>query len=331
MATDAGTGDARTGWRMVVREFGGPELITREEFPIPEPGPGEVVLATEAIGLNFIDTYYRTGLYNAPLPITLGSESAGTIVAVGEGVSEFAHGDRVGCVNGAGAYATHRLCPASQLVRLPDAISAETAAAAMLKGFTAAYLAEDIVQLGAGDWALVHSAAGGVGSILVPWLRDKGVRVIAHVGSRAKMTEVDAEHVLSCPLEDLPAAVRDLTDGVGVDVSLDGVGQASWKASLRSMRPRGMLISYGNASGAVPPISLLELMRAGSIAVTRPTLADFMATPESAAKLADRLFSRIANGVVKVKCPQRYQLINAAAAHRALESRATTGSTILIP
>ena len=316
---------------MVVREIGGPEVITREDFAIPRPGPGEVVFATEAVGLNFIDTYYRTGLYKAPLPMTLGSESAGTIVAVGEGVTEFSLGDRVGCVNGEGAYATHRLCSVRQLIRLPDSISSETAAATMLKGFTAAYLAEDIVPLSAGDWALVHSAAGGVGSILVPWLRDKGVNVIAHVGSQAKVAQVDAEHVLSCPFEELAAVVREITDGVGVNVSFDGVGQASWKASLRSMKRRGTLISYGNASGPVPPITLLELMRAGSILVTRPTLADFMATPASSATLADRLFSRIESGIVTVKCPQHYPLVEAGEAHRALESRATTGSTILIP
>lgn len=316
---------------MVAREYGGPEVIAREDFTVPTPGKGEVVFETEAVGLNFIDVYYRTGLYQTPIPITLGSESAGTIVAVGEGVNDFAPGDRVGCINGAGAYATHRFCPASQLVRLPDTIPAEVAAATMLKGFTAAYLAEDIVPLNAGDWALVHSAAGGVGSILVPWLRDKGVRVIAHVGSEAKVAQVDAEHVLCCPFDELAKEVRQLTGGVGVDIALDGVGQASWKASVRSMRPRGMLVSYGNASGAVPPISLLELMRAGSIAIMRPTLADFMATPAMAAQMADRLFSRIASGVIPVKYPQRYALADAADAHRALEARQTTGSTVLIP
>ncbi|RYG27627.1 MAG: quinone oxidoreductase, partial [Burkholderiales bacterium] len=204
-------------------------------------------------------------------------------------------------------------------------------AATMLKGFTAGYLAEDIVPLSAGQSALVHSAAGGVGSLLVPWLRDKGVRVIAHVGSQAKEAQVNAEHVLSCPFDELAKAVRDLTGGTGVDIALDGVGQASWKASVRSMRPRGMLVSYGNASGAVPPISLLELMRAGSIAVTRPTLADFMATPEAAENMAHRLFSRIESGVIPVTSPQRYSLVDAAEAHRALEARQTTGSTVLIP
>ncbi len=325
------TSDPKMGWRMVAREYGGPEVIAREDFAVPEPGEGEVVFETEAVGLNFIDVYYRTGLYKTPIPTTLGSESAGTIIATGKGVTGFAPGDRVGCINGAGAYATHRLCSASQLIPLPDAIPAEVAAATMLKGFTAAYLAEDIVPLATGDWALVHSAAGGVGSILVPWLRDKGVRVIAHVGSEAKVAQVDAEHVLYCPFDELADRVRDLTNGAGVDISLDGVGQDSWKASVRSVRRRGMLVSYGNASGAVPPISLLELMRAGSIAITRPTLADFMTSPQEIALLADRLFSRIANGVIEVKCPQRYALTDAAKAHRALEARQTTGSTVMLP
>ena len=292
---------AATGWRMAIRQHGGPEVIVREEFTVPQPGPGQVVFQTEAVGLNFIDVYYRTGLYAAPLPIVLGSESAGTVIATGPQVTNFSPGDRVGCINGSGAYATHRLCDAAQLIRLPDAISAQTAAATMLKGFTAAYLAEDIVSLQSGQSALVHSAAGGVGSILVPWLRDKGVRVIAHVGSEAKMGQVDADHVLSCPFEDLGKAVRALTDGCGVDIVYDGVGQTSWQASLSALRRRGMLVSYGNASGPVPPISLLDLMRAGSISVTRPTLADFMATPQSAARLAEALFGRIAAGVICVK------------------------------
>lgn len=318
-------------WRMVIREHGGPDVLAREEFDLPQPGPGEVLYETEAVGLNFIDTYYRTGLYTAPLPMVPGSESAGSVIAVGPGVTNFVPGDRVGCVNGGGAYATHRLCPASQLVAVPDAISSEVAAATMLKGFTASYLAEDIVPLEPGQWALVHSAAGGVGSILVPWLRDKGVRVIAHVGSPEKEARVSAEHVLSCPFEELAGRVRELTEGRGVGVSFDGVGKDAWRASLKALARRGMLVSYGNASGAVPPVTLLDLMRAGSVSVTRPTLADFIATPEEAAQTAQRLFSRIASGVVKPVIGQRFALADAAKAHQALEARQTVGSTILLP
>ncbi len=316
---------------MVARVFGGPEVIERETFDPGSPAPGELLIAVEAVGLNFIDTYYRTGLYPAPLPLTLGSESAGTVVAVGAGVSGFAPGDRVGCVSAPGAYATHQRIPADRVVRLPDDVSAEAAAATMLKGFTACYLAEDTISLQPGDTALVHAAAGGVGSILVPWLRDKGVVVIAHAGSAEKIAGVDADHRLSCDLADLAEEVRAITGGTGVEVVYDGIGAASWPASLASLKRRGLMASYGNASGAVPPISLLELMRGGSLYVTRPTLADYIATSEALAHTADRLFERMRRGVVKAVIGQRFALADAAEAHRALEGRKTTGSTVLLP
>jgi NADPH2:quinone reductase len=318
-------------WRLVVRRHGGPEVIERESFEPGRPGAGELLVATEAVGLNFIDTYYRKGLYDAPLPMALGSESAGRVIAVGHGVENFAPGDRVGCVNGAGAYATQRLVPADRAVRIPDGISSENAAATMLKGFTACYLAEDIVALEPGQVALVHSAAGGVGSILVPWLRDKGVRVIAHVGTPEKAALVEAEHSLSGPFEALVDEVRTLTGGRGVDVVYDGVGVASWSPSLACLKRRGMMVSYGNASGPVPPVSLLELMRAGSLYVTRPTLADYTFTPEELARTAERLFDRMQRGVVKPLIGQRFALADAAEAHRQLEARGTTGSTVLLP
>lgn len=318
-------------WRMIVRRFGGPEVIEREDFDPGQPGPGEVLVENEAIGLNFIDTYYRTGLYDAPLPIALGSESVGRVVSVGAGVTEFASGDRVGSVSAPGAYATHRVLPAARLVKIPSGIAAEEAAATMLKGFTACYLAEDTVALSPGQVALVHSAAGGVGSILVPWLRDKGVTVIAHAGTAEKAARVAADHCLSGPFDNLPEQVKVITGGRGVDVVYDGVGKDSWGASLACLKRRGLMASYGNASGAVPPISLLELMRGGSLYATRPTLADYIATPGDLARTAERLFDRMKRGVVKAVIGQRFALAAAAQSHRALEARQTIGSTVLIP
>jgi len=316
-------------WRMVATSHGGPDVIAREEFDPGAPGEGEVLIAQDAVGLNFIDTYYRTGLYPAPLPTPLGSEAAGYIAAVGPGVTDFAVGDKVGCASGLGSYATHRIVAADRVVRIPDAVSTEDAAAMMLKGMTACYLAEDMIALSAGQVALVHAAAGGVGSILVPWLRDKGVIVIAHCGSPEKAASVDADHSLSGSFDGLAARVRDLTGGKGVDVVYDGVGKDSWTASLASLKRRGLLISYGNASGAVPPISLLDLSRGGSLYVTRPTLFDYVATAQELAHTADRLFDRMQRGVVKAMIGQRYALAEAAEAHRALEARQTTGATIL--
>lgn len=316
---------------MVASSHGGPEVIAREDFDPGAAGEGEVLIAQDAIGLNFIDTYYRTGLYPSPLPTPLGSEGAGRIAAVGPGVIGFAVGDRVGCASGLGAYATHRIVAADKVVRIPDGVTSEDAAAMMLKGMTACYLAEDTIALHAGQVALVHAAAGGVGSVLVPWLRDKGVIVIAHCGSAAKAALVDAGHSLHGPLDELATRVRDLTDGEGVDVVYDGVGKDSWTASLASLKRRGLMVSYGNASGAVPPVSLLDLSRGGSLYVTRPTLFDYIATAQALAHTADRLFDRMQRGVVKAVIGQRFALSDAAEAHRALEARETTGATVLVP
>lgn len=318
-------------WRMVARSHGGPEVIAREDFDPGHPADGELMVEQEAIGLNFIDTYYRTGLYPAPLPTPLGSEGAGRVIAIGAGVSGFAVGDRVGCASGLGAYASHRIIPADRAVRIPDGVSSEDAAAMMLKGMTACYLAEDMMDLKAGQVALVHAAAGGVGSILVPWLRDKGVVVIAHSGSAQKAAAVQADHSLHGPFDDLAASVRSLTGGTGVDIVYDGVGKDSWSASLASLKRRGLLVSYGNASGAVPPVSLLDLSRGGSLYVTRPTLFDYIATAQELAHTAGRLFDRMQRGVVTAQIGQRFALAEAAEAHRALEGRRTRGATILIP
>jgi len=319
------------GYRLVIHTPGGPEAITRETCAFMPPGSGELLIRTQAVGLNFIDVYYRTGLYPASLPITLGSESTGEVIAIGLDVQGFAIGDRVGAVQGDGAYASHRVIKAAQAVRLPEAISSEVAAASMLKGFTACYLAEDIVPLRAGDMALVHSAAGGVGSLLVPWLRDKGVIVVAHAGTPQKVAQVEADHALSCSFDELPQALLEATGGRKADVVHDGVGKASWSASLACLRRRGLMVSYGNASGAVPPISLTDLMRAGSLMLIRPTMADYIATPADLAHTAERLFDRIAKGIVNPVIGQRFALTDAAEAHKALEARQTTGATVMLP
>lgn len=318
-------------WRMVACSYGGPEVIEREMFDPGMPGEGEILIETEAVGLNFIDTYFRTGLYKAPLPVPLGAESAGRVIAVGPGVTGFAVGDKAGTAGGLGAYATHRIVAADKAVQIPEGVSTQDAAAMMLKGMTSCYLAEDILLLAAGQVALVHAAAGGVGSVLVPWLRDKGVIVIAHSGSADKAARVDADHSLYGGFDTLAAAVRDLTGGTGADIVYDGVGKDSWTASLACLKRRGMMVSYGNASGAVPPISLLELSTGGSLYVTRPTLYDYTATADDLASCAARLFDRMARGVVAPVIGQRFALADAADAHRALEARQTTGTTILIP
>ena len=314
-------------------ETGGPEVLAAEAIEPSEPGPGQIRLRQEAVGLNFIDTYFRTGLYPAELPSGLGNEAAGVIEAVGQGVTEFRVGDRAGYFGGPpGAYATHRIVEAARLVKLPDGISSEQAAAAMLKGCTAEFLIERCARVQPGQAVLVHAAAGGVGSIAVQWLKAIGASVIAHSGNADKAriaTELGADVSLDVPLEALAERVREHTEGKGVPVILDGVGAASWEASLGSVARRGLVVSYGNASGPVPPFTPLDLMRRGSIFVTRPTLFDYCATSEETRASASRLFDMILSGKVEVRIGARFPLAEAAAAHRALEGRQTTGSTIL--
>ena len=319
-------------YRLVFRATGGPEVIEREALGPLAPGPGEVLVRHEAIGLNYIDTYHRSGLYPLALPSGLGSEAAGVVEAAGEG-TPFAAGDRVGyALAPPGAYATHRLIAAERLVRLPDDLDAETAAAVLLKGCTAEFLIERCARVQAGDWVLVHAAAGGVGSLLVPWLKAIGAKVIAHAGSAEKAAlaaALGADHALSGPFDALAGQVRALAGGVRC--VFDGVGAASWQASLASLARRGLMVSFGNASGPVPALSPLELTRAGSLFLTRPTLADYVAEPDDLQRSAARLFEMIGSGALPVRIGARFALADAAAAHRALESRATTGSTLLIP
>ena len=318
-----------------LHEHGGPEVLRVEKAELAAPGPGEVSVRHEAIGLNFIDTYYRTGLYPAPLPTGLGNEGAGVVEAVGPDVEEFSVGERVGYFTGPlGSYATVRNISKDRLVRLPDEITAEQAAASLLKGCTAEYLVERCARVKPGDAVLVHAAAGGVGSILVQWLRAIGATVIAHSGDETKASiaaHLGAHHSLSCVMDALPEQVRALTDGAGVRSVFDGVGAASWKASLSSVGRRGLIVTFGNASGPVPQFDAIDLMRAGSVFVTRPTLADYCATNRDMRASAGRLFEMITSGAVHIRIGRSFPLARAADAHRAIEQRATTGSSLLIP
>jgi NADPH2:quinone reductase len=322
-------------YRIVLRRTGGPEVLEVEPIDLPRPGPGEILIRQEAVGLNFIDVYHRTGLYPLPLPTGIGAEGAGLVEAVGEGVEELRPGDRVVYVSRAiGAYASHRSIAADAAVKLPDGIDSELAAATMLKGCTAESLIERCARIEAGETVLVHAAAGGVGLILVQWLKAIGATVIAHAGSPAKAQLAQAsgaDQALCCPLEGLAAEVRALTAGRGVDVVFDGVGAASWAASLASVARRGLIVSYGNASGPVPPLTVADLVAAGSIFLTRPAMFDYVATRPELERSTARLFEMIAGGAVKVEIGARFALREAADAHRAIEARSTTGSTVLIP
>lgn len=322
-------------YRLVFRRTGGAEVIEREPVELAQPGPGEARVRHEAIGLNFIDIYFRTGLYPQALPSGLGMEAAGLVEAVGEDVRDFRVGDRVAYAGRAlGSYATSRTISASLLVKLPSTIDAETAAAALLKGMTADNLVGPCAKVQPGQTALVLAASGGVGSILVQWLKAIGAIVIAHAGTDAKAAraqKLGADHALSCPIETLATEVRALTGGRGVDVVFDGVGAASWATSLAATAKLGLIVSYGNASGPVPPVAPLELGRAGSLFLTRFNLFDYIAEREALTASAARLFGMIERGQVHIEIGGRFPLSEAAEAHRALEARETTGSILLIP
>ena len=320
-------------WRIIISSPGGPEVLAREDFTPAAPGPGELLVRNAAVGVNFLDTYYRSGLYPRPYPCGLGNESAGVVQAVGQGVTGFAVGDRVACLADNG-YATHVLARADRSFRLPDAMATEDAAAILLKGVTAWMLAEGVRPVTPGMRVLVLAAAGGVGSLLVPWLRALGASVIAHAGSAekaARAAAAGAQVALSCGWEDLAPAVRNATDGHGADLVLDGVGRDSWAASLASTAQRGLIASYGNASGPAPAVSPLDLMRAGSLFLTRPTLFDWIAEDAMRDTAWARLCALIADGTVAPVIGQRLPLAQAAQAHRLLEARQTVGATILLP
>jgi len=318
-----------------IEATGGPEVIQWREVDLPAPGPGEVLIRHEAVGLNFIDTYLRTGLYPMRLPGGLGFEAAGVVEAVGEGVAHLKPGQRAASFGGTpGAYATARIAKAAELFPLPDGVDSQTAAAVFLKGATAEALAERVAPVAPGGWALVPAAAGGVGLLLVQWLCARGVRVIGTVGSADKVSlakGAGAEQVFLSGDADLVAKVREATGGKGVAVSYDGVGAASWQSSLDSMARRGTLVSFGNASGPVTGVALRDLAVRGSLFVTRPGVYDYYADPAEAQAGAAKLWQMVASGKLAVSVGQTYPLLEAAQAHRDLEARKTTGSTLLLP
>lgn len=314
-------------------ETGGPEVLTVQEAEIGDPGPGEIRVTHDAVGLNYIDTYHRSGLYPVPLPSGIGLEAAGVVDAVGPSVSEFQLGDRIAYgVGPIGAYAGARVMPAEKAVKLPDGIDTRQAAGMMLKGMTVEYLVRRTYAVQPGDVVLFHAAAGGVGLIACQWLKQIGATVIGTAGSPEKADLAKAhgcDHVLHYD-DDVIGAVKDLTDGAGVPVVYDGVGAATWDLSLDCLRPRGMLVSFGNASGPVPPVNLGVLSQKGSLYVTRPTLMSYTATRADLTLSASSLFEAVQKGL-KIEVNQTYPLTEAAQAHADLESRKTTGSTILIP
>lgn len=317
-----------------IHENGGAEKLRIEDIPVPQPGAGEIRFRVEAAGLNFIDTYKRSGLYPVTLPSTLGQEAAGIVTAVGAGATEFRVGDRVATAAATGGYASEAIGAVAQTVAVPFGVSGQLAAAVMLQGMTAHYLATDTFPLQPGDTALVHAAAGGVGLLLVQIAKKRGARVLATVGSdeKAKLArEAGADAVCVYTREDFTKAARDFTAGRGVDVVYDGVGKATFDGSLNSLRPRGLLASFGNASGAVPPFSPLLLSQKGSLFFTRPTLAHHTQTPAELRRRAGDLFAWIADGSLQVRIGATFPLTQAADAHRALEGRATTGKVLLLP
>jgi NADPH2:quinone reductase len=321
-----------------IQQFGGPEVLQVVDVQVGDPGPGEVRIRHHACGLNFIDVYQRTGLYQGPLPLTLGMEGAGVVEAVGEGVSHLAVGDRVAYASQPpGAYAELRVMPARCVVRLPEAISFEQGAAMMLKGLTVQYLLRKTQPQGGlqpGDFILFHAAAGGVGLIACQWARAMGLQLIGTAGSDEKCElarQHGAAHVINYRREDFAARVKEITGGQGVKVVYDSIGKDTWDGSLDCLRPFGLMVSYGNASGPVPPVSLATLAAKGSLYVTRPTLFTHIATRESTQAMADDLFGMVTSGAVKIRIDQRYPLKDVAQAHRDLETRKTTGSTVLIP
>lgn len=319
----------------VIEKTGGPEAIRWETRDLPPPGPGEVRVRHTAVGLNFIDTYHRSGLYPVPLPSGLGSEAAGVVEAVGEGVTALAPGDRVATYGpGLGAYASERNVPAEIWSKLPDAISDEVAAAVMLKGCTAEYLVERAARVQAGMTVLVHAAAGGTGQLLVQWLKHLGATVIGTVGSPDKAVRaraLGADHVIEYKHEDIAERVREITGGAGVPVVLDGVGGSTWEASLKSAARRGLIVSFGNAGGPVEGVNLGALSRHGSLFVTRPTLYDYYASAEERAAGVARVFELVSSGVLSVEIGQRFKLEDVAAAHHAIEAGETIGATLLVP
>ncbi len=316
-----------------IERTGGPEVIAWVDEILPPPAPGQVRVRTTAVGLNYIDAYHRSGLYPVELPAGLGSEATGVVEAVGDGVEGFQPGDRVGTFGPSrGAYATRRNVIADELVHLPESVDDRTAAALLLKGATAAMLVGPCARVEAGQTVLVHAAAGGVGHLLVGWLKAVGATVIGSVGSADKAAlahAAGADYVLNHRTDDVAARVRDLTDGRGAEVVLDGVGKATWDVSLKAAARRGIIVSYGNASGAVDGVNLGTLAKHGSLFVTRPTLFDYATTQAERQAMTDRVFAMLAREAIRPVIGQTFALEDAAEAHRAMEAGETRGSTVL--
>ncbi len=313
---------------------GGPEVLQFEDVPVGEPGQGQVRVRHTAIGVNFVDTYQRSGLYPMQLPQVAGNEGAGVVEAVGPGVTDLKKGDRVAYTGLPGSYCESRVVPADRLVKLPQGISEEQAASMMLKGLTVHYLIHTTYPVKKGETVLWHAAAGGVGLIACQWLKALGVTVIGTVGSdeKAKLAkEHGATHVINYSKENFVERVKALNDGKGVPVVYDGVGKATWEGSLDCLRPRGLIASFGNASGPVPPVNLGILSAKGSLYVTRPTLATHIASRADLVERSNSLFDAVKSGKVKIETTARYKLSDAQRAHRDLEGRKTTGSIVLTP
>jgi NADPH:quinone reductase len=315
---------------------GGPEVLQLEEVAVGSPGPGQARIRHVAVGLNFADTYFRAGVYPVPLPAGMGVEASGIVEAVGEGVTNVAPGDRVtytGFVNTLGAYSTERLIPAAPLIKLPEGIACETAAAMTMRGLTSAYLMRRIWPLHSGETILLHAAAGGVGLIVSQWAKLLGLTVIGTVSSEEKAVVARAhgcDHVINYRHEDVAKRVREITSGVGVSVVFDSVGKDTFAGSIDSLKRRGLLVCVGTASGPVPPIDATQLAVKGSVYVTRPALADYIADPAEKAALAGEMFGHVAASRIRIEINQRYQLGDAVQAHRDLEARKTTGSSIFV-
>ena len=321
-------------YAMRVYEHGGPEKLRWEQVQVGEPGPGQVRVRSAAVGLNFVDTYQRSGLYPMPLPFTPGSEGAGVVEAVGPKVKEFKVGDRVAYAGPAGAYAETLLRPADRLVKIPAGVDDKTAAAMMLKGLTTQYLIRRTYRVKKGDTILMHAAAGGVGLILCQWAKHLGATVIGTVGSDEKAVlakKAGCKHVIVTTREKFAERVKEITKGKGVPVVYDGVGKDTFMDSLDCLQPLGLMVSFGNASGAVPPFNAGILSQKGSLFLTRPTLATYTASRADLVKGAQELFAVVKSGKVKIAINQTYPLKDAAQAMRDLEGRKTTGSTVLIP
>jgi NADPH2:quinone reductase len=317
-------------------QTGGPEVLELVEIDRPEPKPGQVLIRHAAIGVNFIETYQRSGLYPMKLPSGLGGEAAGVVEAVGEGVTRFKVGDRVATAGSGspGAYADYSVSHAERTVALPDAIDFDTAAASLLKGMTTEFLLRRLHRVEAGETILVHAAAGGVGQIMVQWAKALGAVVIATVGSEAKaarVRELGADHVILYRDQDVATEVRRITDGKGVPVAYDSVGKDTFEGTLKSLARRGVFVSFGNASGPAPAVEGRQLMLGGSLFFTRPTMADYVATTAELDASAAALFEMISSGKIRIEIGQTFPLVDARSAHEALEGRATIGASLLIP